>query len=90
MSTQKDPFNIVGLTCITNKNSFYFTFIKSLLYPTYILLGSKISQGMFQCPKYYKFKKKNPFRPSKKGQGPLKISERMSKPMNGQALSLRK
>ena len=33
------------------------------------VLRSKISQVMCQGPKYYKFKKKNPFGPSKKEQG---------------------
>ena len=62
-----------------------------------ILLRSKISQVMRQGPKHYKFKKKEPIRAFKEGtrpksinQGPLKISERRSKPMNRQALGLRK
>ena len=52
---------------------------------------------MCQGPKFYKFKKKEPIwafkektRPKSADQGPLKISERRSKLMNGQAWGLRK
>ena len=37
VSTRNDPFNTTHLTCITNKYSFYFRFLKYLLYSTYIL-----------------------------------------------------
>ena len=44
MSTQNDPLNTTRLTRITNKYSFYFRFVKYLLYPTYILnLKRKVS-----------------------------------------------
>ena len=37
VSTRNDPLNTIRLTRITNKYSFYFRFVKYLLYPTYII-----------------------------------------------------
>ena len=44
MLIRNDPFNTTYLTRITNEYSFYFKFVKYLLYPTYILnLKKKVS-----------------------------------------------